>query len=121
MSPKRGTSYAFPDFLEESGGNWGTPCFFLAKTKTEEQKKLVTQYSFTNFFIAKRRDRVQERGTRTVSERIDFNSRLLRKQFMSPKRGTSYAFPDFLEESGGNWGTPCFFLAKTKTEEKLCS
>jgi hypothetical protein len=57
------------------------------------QKKLVTQYSFTNFFIAKRRDRVQERGTRTVSKGVDFNSVLLRKQFMSPVKA-SFAQPE---------------------------
>ena len=92
MSPKRGTSYAFPDFLEESGGNWGTPCFFLAKTKTEEQKKLVTQYSFTNFFIAKRRDRVQERGTRTTFSKRK-KSRLRQKEVHVPKTGDALRIP----------------------------
>jgi len=32
-------------------------------------------------------------GTRTVSERIDFNSRLIRKQFMSPVKA-SFAQPE---------------------------
>jgi hypothetical protein len=76
---KRGTSYAFPSFLEESGRNRGTPCFFLA------QKKLVTQYSFTNFFIAKRRDRVQERGTRTTFSKMK-KSRLRQKEVHVPTR-----------------------------------
>jgi hypothetical protein len=35
------------------------------------------------------------------------------------KRGTSYAFPDFLGESERNCGTPCFFLATKETGDTI--
>ena len=85
--------FRLEEIIEKNGGRPTRSLIFSGRAGEIEghlafswpQKKLVTQYSFTNFFIAKRRDRVQERGTRTTFSKMK-KSRFRQKEVHVPTR-----------------------------------